>query len=87
MFLQTYDAVLLTLERLKEKTSIEAEKCSAADGLLKTFCTKQFMASAFLFKEIFSFTSPLSQILQRVNIDFDKALVLLGACEVGSSKS
>ena len=60
-----------------EKTSIGAEKRSVADGLLKTFCTKQFMASAFLFKEIFSFTGPLSRILQGVNIDFGKALVLL----------
>ena len=67
----------LTLEGLKEKTSIEAEKRSAADGLLKTFCTKQFMASAFLFKEIFSITGGLSRILQGVNIDFGKALVLL----------
>ena len=35
------------------------------------------MATAYLFKKIFSITGDLSRILQGVNIDFNKALVLL----------
>ncbi|XP_066933569.1 zinc finger MYM-type protein 1-like [Clytia hemisphaerica] len=70
MFIEQYDAVLITLERLIEKRLGDADKRSAADGLLKTFQTKQLMETAYLFKEIFSFTGPLSRVLQGINIDF-----------------
>ena len=36
--------------------------------------TKQFLATAYLFREIFASTGPLSRYLQRVDVDFGKAL-------------
>ena len=77
MFLKQYEGVMLTLEKVKEKREIDADRRSSADGLLKSFSTKQFLASAYLFKEIFNITGPLSRTLQGVNIDFGKALILL----------
>lgn len=38
---------------------------------------KHLLASAYLFREIFAITWPLSRILQGVNIDFIKALQLV----------
>ena len=76
MFLKRYDAVMLTLERITTNTKYDAEKRSAADGMLTLFSTKQFLASSYLFREIFAITGPLSRTLQGINIDFGKALNL-----------
>ena len=47
--------------------------------MLDIFSTKQFIASAYIFREIFAITGPLIPILQSVNIGFGMALNLLDA--------
>ena len=70
---------MLMLEKITDSTAFDADRRSTADGMRNLFSTKQFMASAYLFREIFAMTGPLSRILQGVNNDFVKALNLLGA--------
>ena len=77
MFLKRYDSVMLTLDRVATDKAFDSDKRSLADGMRKLFSTKQFMASAYLFREIFSMTGPLSRTLKSINIDFGKALDLL----------
>ena len=79
MGLKRYDSVMLMLEKITDSTAFDADRRSTADGMRNLFSTKQFMASAYLFREIFAMTGPLSRILQGVNNDFVKALNLLGA--------
>ena len=67
------------LRKIVADTSFRPDKRDIADGLLDLFSTKQFIAGAYLFCEIFAITCPLSRILQSVNIDFGKALNLLDA--------
>ena len=67
------------LWKIVADTSFHPDKRDIADGLLDLFSTKQFIASAYLFREIFAITGRLSRILQSVNIDFGKALNLLDA--------
>ena len=67
------------LRKIVANTSFHPDKRDIADGLLDLFLTKQFIASAYLFREIFAITGPLSRILHCVNIDFGKALNLLDA--------
>ncbi|XP_066919235.1 zinc finger MYM-type protein 1-like [Clytia hemisphaerica] len=86
VFLDRYDAVLLMLNRISESTSYNADKRETAGGLSETFFTKQFVATAILFREIFAITGPLSRTLQRVNIDFDKALCLLESAQKDLTK-
>ena len=82
IFLKRYDAIIPMLKKIVNNTSFNPDKREVADGLLEIFSTKQFIASAYLFREIFAITGPLSRILQSVNIDFGKALNLLDAvCE------
>ena len=79
MFLKRYHANIPMLRKIVADTSFHPDKKDIADGLLDLFSTKQFIASAYLFREIFAITGPLSRILQSVNIDFGKALNLLDA--------
>ena len=70
---------MLMLEKITDSTAFDADRRSTADGMRNLFSTKQFIASAYLFREIFAMTGHLSRILQGVNNDFVKALNLLGA--------
>ncbi|XP_066922182.1 zinc finger MYM-type protein 1-like [Clytia hemisphaerica] len=81
VFLDRYDSILLLLNRVKDGTSHPADKRQTANGLLEGFLTKQFVASAILFREIFGITGPLSRTLQSVNINFDTALKHLDTAE------
>ena len=67
------------LREILADTSFHPDKRDIADRLLDLFSTKQFIASAYLFREVFAITGPLSRILQSVNIDFGKTLNLLDA--------
>ena len=76
-FVDRYSAVNDVLEEISTNTSIKSETRSIAEGLLDTFKTKQFLATAYLFREIFAITGPLSRQLQSINIDFNRSLDLL----------
>ena len=77
MFLKRYETVIQTVNTVASDKKFDAEKRSLADGMRVSFMKKQFMATAYLFRDIFSITGPLSRTLQSVNIDFGKALNLL----------
>ena len=64
MGLKRYDSVMLMLEKITDSIAFDADRRSTADGMRNLFSTKQFMASAYLFREIFAMTGPLSRILQ-----------------------
>eukprot|EP00795_Rhopilema_esculentum_P010044 gene10044-biopygen12706 len=46
-------------------------------GLLECFQSKQLVATAYLFREIFSVTGPLSRYLQSIDIDFGQAVNMI----------
>ena len=54
--------------------SIDGNPRKTSAGLLTQIQTKQFLATTYLFREIFASTGPLSQYLQRVDVDFGKPL-------------
>ena len=79
MFLKQYDSVILMTEKKTASTTFDADRRNTADDMRNLFSTKQIMASAYLFRELFAMTGPLSLTLQGVNVDFGKALNLLDA--------
>lgn len=64
------------LGKIVAESSFSANQRATAEGLLASFQTKQFMATAYLFREIFVITGPLSRYLQNVNVDLGKALAM-----------
>ena len=77
VFLQRYDCIGETLQKAANDTSLERDKRSRASGLLENIVTKQFVATALLFTEIFQLTGPLSRYLQSVDLDFGKAISMV----------
>ena len=73
--LELHDSVVLSLQKIKASSAFEVKLRGKADGLLTSIQTRQFMA--FLFREIFSVTCPLSRYLQTVDIDFSKAVPMI----------
>ena len=53
---------------------------ATAKGLLESFEKEQIMATAYLFREIFVITGPLSTYLQSVKVDLGKALAMVNGC-------
>ena len=79
MFLKRYDSVMLMIEKITASTAFDVDRRNTADGMQNLFPAKQFMASPYLFREVFAMTGPLSRILQGKNIDCCKTLNLLDA--------
>ena len=77
VFLDRYDSVEEALEAVAHDTSFDADKRTKAAGLLEKIETKEFLATAVLFNEIFQHTGPLSRYLQSTTIDFGKALAMI----------
>lgn len=77
VFLERYDSVVVTLDTVAGNNSFESDQRTKATGILDLIETKQFLATAMLFKEIFAFTGPLSRYLQSIVIDFGKALAMV----------
>ena len=75
-FIGRYDSVTSVLEEISGNTSFKSETRATATGLWDGFQTKQFIVAAYLFREIFATTGPLSRQLQAIEIDFGKALQL-----------
>ena len=73
-FLERYECILQTLDQIQTDLSFDLKHRSEAAGLLSS---REFLATAFLFKEVFEKTGPLSRYLQSVNIDYSKALALI----------
>ena len=74
VLLSRYECILSVLETVSSDISFEGNPRNTAAGLLTQLQTKQFLATAYLFREIFAATGPLSQYLQGVDVDFGKAL-------------
>ncbi|CAB4034460.1 zinc finger MYM-type 1-like [Paramuricea clavata] len=74
VLLSRYDCILSVLETVALDSLIDGNPRKTSIGLLKQIQTKQFLATAYLFREIFASTGPLSRYLQRVDVDFGKAL-------------
>ena len=85
-FLQRYDSIMHVLETVSTDTSFDGNQRSTSAGLLECFQTKQFVATAYLFREIFAITGPLSRYLQSINIDFGKAIGMIDTAIVQLSK-
>ena len=77
VFLDRYESVEEALEAVANDISFDADKRTKAAGLLENIETKQFLATAVLFNEIFQHTGPLSPYLQSTTIDFGKALAMI----------
>ena len=65
------------LEEVSKDATFDCGQRNVASGLIDSYQTKQFIAMAYLFTEVFSITGPLSRSLQSVKIDFGKVLDLL----------
>jgi hypothetical protein len=64
------------VKQVEAHQSHSAHARSTAEGIRSSFETKQVLATAYLFREIFAITGPLSRYLQSVNVDLGKALGL-----------
>ena len=82
-FLERFECVLEALNRIQADVSFESKLRSDAAGLLSSIQTKQFLATAFLFREVFALTGPLSRYLQGIYIDLSKALFMID-CVISS---
>ena len=76
-FLERYECILQTLDQIQTELSFDLKHQSEAAGLLSSIQTRKFMVTAFLFKEVFAKTGPLSWYLQSVNMGYAKALALI----------
>ncbi|CAB4028589.1 zinc finger MYM-type 1-like, partial [Paramuricea clavata] len=74
VLLSRYDCILSVLETVALDSLIDGNPRKMSIGLLKQIQRKQFLATAYLFREIFASTGPLSRYLQRVDVDFGKTL-------------
>ena len=74
VLLSRYDCILSVLDTVALDFSIDGNPRKTSAGLLTQIQTKQFLATAYLFREIFASTGPLSRYLQRVDVEFGKAL-------------
>ncbi|KAL4142102.1 hypothetical protein QTP88_004624 [Uroleucon formosanum] len=68
--LQKFDAILETLvETRRNEGSGDVKVGSTIAGFMKYFLSYQFVLTAYTFKKIFTVLSPLSKIMQSVDID------------------
>lgn len=77
VLLERYDCVIQTLQQIVTGTSFNYKQRAEASGLLCSMQTKQFLATAYLFKRIFEVTGPLSRYLQAVDMDLSKAFAMV----------
>ena len=76
-FVERHECIILTLDKIRKDNTFDTKHRSDATGLLSSINTKQFMATMYLFQEIFVVTGPLSRYLQTVNMDICNALVMV----------
>ena len=76
-FLERYESILEALDIVHTDTSFDAKHRSEAAGLLISIQTKQFLATALLFSEIFAITGPPSRYLQSIDNDLSRAMNMI----------
>ena len=88
VFLERYSCIIQVLENVVTGTSFDENQRLTAEGLLTSFQLKQIVATAYLFREIFAITGPLSRYLQSIDADLgkatsmiDSAICILNNCE------
>ena len=59
-FLERYECILQTLDQIQTELLFDLKHRLEAAGLLSSIQTREFMATAFLFREVFAKTGPLS---------------------------
>ena len=77
-FLDRYESILEALDIVHTDMSFDIKHRSEAAGLLISIQTKQFLATALLFSEIFAITGPLSRYLQSIDNDLSRAMNMIG---------
>ena len=65
VFFERYNCIIQVLENVVTGTSFDENQRLTAEGLLTSFQSKQILATACLFREIFAITGPLSRILAK----------------------
>ena len=83
---ERHDSVVLSLEKIKAGSAFEVKLSGKADGLLTSIQARQFMTTAFFFREIFAVTGPLSRYLQTVDIDFSNAVSMIDSAVTSLQK-
>ena len=68
---------IITLDKIQMDNPFDTKHRADATGLLSSINTKQFIATMYLFQEIFVVPRPLSRYLQTVNIDICNALAMM----------
>ena len=78
-FIERHKSIVLSLERIQDDTTFDGKQRSEAAGLLLSINTKQFLATLYLFHEVFGRTGPLSRYLQSTHTDFSNAMTMVNA--------
>ena len=78
-FIERHKSIVLSLERIQDDTTFDGKQRSEAAGLLLSINTKQFLATLYLFHEVFGHTGPLSRYLQSTHADFSNAMTMVNA--------
>ena len=88
VLMKRFDSILETLEHVKDDPTYQVKQRADAAGITTIMHSKEFLATALLFKQIFVHTGPLSCYLQSVNIDIMKALEMVDAVtdEIGKMR-
>ena len=73
VFFKRYAVLMTVLQNLVEDSSFDSKKRAVVTGLRDSFLRKDIIATACLFKEIFTITGPLNKYLQSVQMDFGSA--------------
>ena len=73
-FVERHECIL---DKIQMDNTFDTKHRSDATGFLSSINTKQFMATMYLFQEIFVVTGPLSRYLQTVNMDICIALAMV----------
>ena len=60
-FIERHKSIVLSLERIQDDTTFDGKQRSEAAGLLLSINTKQFLATLYLFHEVFGHTGLLSR--------------------------
>ena len=82
VFHQRYDILMRVLQNVIEDTTLNNKQRAVATGLRQSFLKKDIIATAYLFKEIFSITGPLNRYLQSTKMDLGKANGLVNGVNV-----
>ena len=77
VFFLRYDCIMKILKKVEEDQSNSAHARATAEAIRLSFETKQVLATAYLFRNVFAITGPLSRYLQSVNVDLGKAMGMI----------